>query len=291
VAGPLGDVVVPTSLLGAKATTTVDFVANLSADWPVPTGAFTPPDAITDPANPVVPSADSYNMSKVTVAFDSLGREHTVTQYFIKDAVNPLQVNIYTAVDGTDMAAIGGGSPYSVLFDSNGQLDTVTSGGVPYTNTLTWTPGPASAMSVVVDYTGTTFQRGESTTSTNAADGNSAGSYVGVELDTAGNVVAKYSNGEKQAIARVALATFPNEDALTPVNETSWQANVQSGTPNLSEPGRGVAGALTVASLETSNVDITAELVSLMTSQRNYQANSKVITAENQMLQSLMQAL
>jgi flagellar hook protein FlgE len=112
-----------------------------------------------------------------------------------------------------------------------------------------------------------------------------------VELDNEGNVVAKYSNGEKQAVARVTLATFPNEDALTAVNETSWQANVQSGSPNYAEPGKGVAGSLTVASLETSNVDITAELVSLMTSQRNYQANSKVITAENQMLQSLMQAL
>ncbi|HEY1149046.1 MAG TPA: flagellar basal body rod C-terminal domain-containing protein, partial [Pseudoduganella sp.] len=63
------------------------------------------------------------------------------------------------------------------------------------------------------------------------------------------------------------------------------------GAPNYSEPGKGVAGSLSVTTLEQSNVDITSELVSLMTSQRNYQANSKVITTENQMLQSLMQAL
>ena len=291
VAGPMGDIVVPTNLLGAKATQNIKFVANMSADWTVPTTAFVPPDAITNPAAPTVPTPDSYNMSKVTVVHDSLGVEHTVSQYFIRDSANPLAVNVYTAVDGTDLATLGGGgSPYLVYFDSNGQLDTVGNGG-PFINTLTWTPTPASAMTVQLDYTGTTFQKGESTTSTNAADGNSAGSYVGVELDQDGNVIAKYSNGEKQAIARVTLATFPNEDALTPVNETSWQANVQSGTPNYSEPGKGVAGALTVASLETSNVDITSELVSLMTSQRNYQANSKVITTENQMLQSLMQAM
>lgn len=299
VAGPMGDIKVPTNQLSAKASENIDFVANLSADWAVPAGVFTPPDAVTDPLNPTVPTPDSYNMSKVTVVHDSLGREHTVTQYFVRvdpaDPAGPRQVTVYTAVDGTDLGA-GGGSPYTLAFDPNGKLDQdADDDGVddlpPYVNTLTWTPTPASAMTVALDYTGTTFQKGESTTSTNASDGYAAGSYVGVELDQQGNVVAKYSNGEKQAIARITLATFPNEDALMPVNETSWQANVQSGTPNFSEPGAGVAGALTVASLETSNVDITAELVSLMTAQRNYQANSKVITAENQMLQSLMQAL
>lgn len=293
VAGPLGDIKVPTNLLAAKPTTNIDFVANMSADWTVPTGGFTPADASTTP--PTVPDASSYNMSKVTVVHDSLGVEHTVTQYFVKDATNPLLVNVYAAVDGTDLGGTTPAVSYQLLFKPDGQLDVPNNpatNGDPYVATLSIPVAPAASPQVIkLDYTGTTFQKGESTTSTNAADGYAAGSYVGVELDPQGNVVAKYSNGEKQAIARLAIATFPNEDALTPVNETSWQANVQSGNANLSEPGAGVAGSLTVASLETSNVDITAELVSLMTSQRNYQANSKVITAENQMLQSLMQAL
>lgn len=289
VAGPMGDIKVPTNLLAAKATTKLGFVANLSADWTVPSGNITTklPDATVTP--PVVPDANMYNMSKVTVVHDSLGVEHTVTQYFVKDPA-ALTVKVYSAVDGTDLGAAGG-SPYTLTFDANGQLDTAANGGANYVHNLTFSPSPAAAMSVSLDYTGTTFQKGESTTSTNAADGYASGSYVGVDLDPQGNVVAKYSNGEKQAVGRLAIATFPDEDALTPVNETSWTANVQSGNANLSEAGQGVAGSLTVASLETSNVDITAELVSLMTSQRNYQANSKVITAENQMLQSLMQAL
>ena len=296
IAGPMGDIKVPTAQLGAKATANIDFVANLSADWTVPTADITTqlPDNTTNPV--VVPDPSSYNMSKVTLAHDSLGNEHTITQYFVKDPA-ARTVNIYTAVDGTDLATLGGtGSPYTLTFDANGQLDTIGNNG-PFINNLTWDPAaavpasPAQPMAIALDFTGTSFQKGESTTSTNAPDGYAAGSYVGVELDQQGNVVAKYSNGEKQAIARITLATFPNEDALTPVNETAWQANVQAGTPNFSEPGAGTAGSLTVASLETSNVDITAELVSLMTSQRNYQANSKVITSENQMLQSLMQAL
>jgi flagellar hook protein FlgE len=289
VAGPMGDIKVPTNLLTAKATTNIDFVANMSADWTVPTGNITTklPNATVTPA--VVPDANMYNMSKVTVVHDSLGNEHTVTQYFVKD-VAARTVKVYSAVDGTDLGAAGG-SPYTLTFDTSGQLDLAANGGASYAHNLSFAAAPAAAMTVEIDYTGTTFQKGESTTSTNAADGYAAGSYVGVELDQAGNVVAKYSNGEKQAIARLAIATFPDEDALTPVNETAWTANVQSGNANLSEAGQGVAGALTVASLETSNVDVTSELVSLMTSQRNYQANSKVITAENEMLQSLMQAL
>jgi len=288
VAGPMGDIKVPTNLLAAKQTANLDFVANLSADWTVPAGNITTklPDATVTPA--VVPDANMYNMSKVTVVHDSLGVEHTVTQYFVKDPT-ALTIKVYAAVDGTDLGAAGG-SPYTLTFDANGQLDTAANGG-NFVHNLTFNPAPAAAMSVELDYTGTTFQKGESTTSTNAADGYASGSYVGVDLDQQGNVVAKYSNGEKQAVGRLAIATFPDEDALTPVDETSWTANVQSGNANLSEAGQGVAGSLTVASLETSNVDITAELVSLMTSQRNYQANSKVITAENQMLQSLMQAL
>jgi flagellar hook protein FlgE len=291
VAGPMGDIKVPTNLLAAKQTSKLDFVANLSADWTVPAGNITTklPDATVTPA--IVPDANMYNMSKVTVVHDSLGVEHTVTQYFVKDPT-ALTVKVYSAVDGTDLGAANG-SPYTLKFDVNGQLDTAgnPAGAGNYVHNLSFTPSPAAAMSVSLDYTGTTFQKGESTTSTNAADGYASGSYVGVDLDPQGNVVAKYSNGEKQAVGRLAIATFPDEDALTPVNETSWTANVQSGNANLSEAGQGVAGSLTVASLETSNVDITAELVSLMTSQRNYQANSKVITAENQMLQSLMQAL
>jgi flagellar hook protein FlgE len=295
VLGPMGDIKVPTGLLPAKATTSIDFVANLSADWAAPTGTFTPAD--TSGATPVVPDPDSYNMSKVTLVHDSLGNEHTVTQYFIKDSTDPLQINVWISVDGNDLSVTTppNNPSYVLLFNNKGQLDEASNpanaAGGPYTFTAAFGAAPAAAMSVKLDWTGTTMQKGESTTSTNRADGYAAGSYIGVDLADDGSVITKYSNGEKQTIGRVALATFPDEEALTPVNDTAWVANNNTGTPNYSEPGKGVAGSLSVTTLEQSNVDITSELVSLMTSQRNYQANSKVITTENQMLQSLMQAL
>lgn len=295
VLGPMGDIKVPTGLLPAKATTSIDFVANLSADWAAPTGTFNTPVAAVPPAAAVVPDPDSYNMSKVTLVHDSLGNEHTVTQYFVKDSADPLLVNIHIAVDGNDVTAANPtpGPAFAIKFTSTGQLDTSVNTPVnaPYIYNLGFSATPAAAVAINIDYTGTTMQKGESTTSTNRPDGYAAGSYIGVDLADDGSVITKYSNGEKQTIGRVALATFPDEEALTPVNDTAWVANNNTGTPNYSEPGKGVAGSLSVTTLEQSNVDITSELVSLMTSQRNYQANSKVITTENQMLQSLMQAL
>ena len=87
------------------------------------------------------------------------------------------------------------------------------------------------------------------------------------------------------------LMQAANEGALSSISDTSWVANSASGAALYSSPGVGLAGKLATGALEGSNVDITSELVGLMTSQRNYQANSKVLTTENQMMQALMQAL
>ncbi|QGZ38447.1 flagellar hook protein FlgE [Pseudoduganella flava] len=286
--GTLGDLTVPTGLLKASPSTAIDFTANLSADWPVmPAAGWVPPNAAATP--PVVADPSTYSMSKVTLAYDSLGNSHTVTQYFFADDAAARTVQVRTSVDGVQLPPTDGGEA-TLTFDTTGQL-VVTAPATKVTNTLKFTGKDAEASEITIDFTGTTFQKGEATTSTNAADGYAAGSYVGVELGADGSVIAKYSNGQKQQVGIVALATFKNEDGLTPVNDTSWTASAASGAANEGEPGRGNAGSLAVSSLEGSNVDITSELVNLMGSQRNYQANSKVITTENQMLQSLMQAL
>ncbi|TWI67608.1 flagellar hook protein FlgE [Pseudoduganella lurida] len=277
--GVPGDLKVPTSTLAAKASTGIDFTANLSADWKKPTVAF---DTTSDPA--VVPDSASYNMTKVTLAYDSQGKSHTVSQYFVRDDDAANTVTIHTLVDGQRPAT---GEAIQLTFDSNGALDTTT----PAKLNLTFKPAPAADVALVIDYTGSTLQAGEATTSTNVADGYTTGQYVGVELGSDGKVIAKYSNGQQQAVGQIKLATFSNEDALVPVNDTSWTASGDVGTVSLDNPGASVAGSLSIATLEGSNVDITNELVGLMGSQRNYQANSKVITTENQMLQSLMQAL
>jgi len=153
------------------------------------------------------------------------------------------------------------------------------------------TPAGAAAFAVTVDYAGTTQYAGEATTSANSADGYASGTLIGVQVTDEGQVMAKYSNGQKQSVGTIALATFPDEGALTAVSGTSWAASNASGTPLYFAPGTGMVGSLTTGAIEQSNVDITAELVGLMSAQRNYQANAKVISTENQMVQALMQAV
>ncbi|MGC3962442.1 MAG: flagellar hook-basal body complex protein [Rhodocyclaceae bacterium] len=146
-------------------------------------------------------------------------------------------------------------------------------------------------MALDIDYSGTTQFAGEATNTTNAADGYASGTMIGVQITEDGSVMAQYSNGLKQRVGTLALATFPDEGALTQVSDTSWVASNASGTPLYFTPGSGMAGKLTPGSLEQSNVDMTEQLVDLMSAQRNYQANTKVISTQNEMMQTLMQAL
>lgn len=264
--GTLGDMLIPTGQIPAVASTKLAYAANLSSEWTVKTPPF-------DKTNEL-----SYNSGKSSIVYDSLGAKHSLGQYFVKTATG---VDVHYTFDNADVTPVT-----SMTFDTNGKLLTGT-GATP----VLPTPPGAAPLSVVIDYTGTTQFAGEATTSTDRADGYASGTFTGVELADDGSVVAKYTNGQKQSIGVIALATFPDEGALTAVNDTSWVASTTSGTAMYDRPGVGMAGKLVTSSLEQSNVDITSELVGLMTSQRNYQANSKVISTENAMLQSLMQAL
>ena len=269
--GPMGDIQVPTGQIPAVATSNIAFIGNLSADWKAPAVAF-------DPSK-----STSYNMVKQSIAYDTLGTQHTVSQYFVKKDANT--VNVFYALDGAAPASTT--TPNATLsFGADGML----SGSSSATLAIPATGGAAGG-SVTLDYTGTTRFAGEATTTTNRSDGYASGAFIGLELAADGSLVAKYSNDQSQVVGTIAIATFANEGALQGVSDTSWTANADSGTALYNTPGVGLSGKLMTGALEGSNVDITSELVGLMTSQRNYQANSKVLTTESQMMQALMQAL
>lgn len=270
--GAMGDMKVPAGQIAAQASTKLQYVGNLSAEWTPPTVA------VFDPTDPL-----SYNSSSVAVVYDSLGAKHTVTQYFVKDpAPATNQVTAHYTFDGAVQATTA-----ALTFGTDGQLTSAP------TMTLVPTPAPAGVdpMSIDINYAGSTQFAGETTNTVNAANGYASGALVGVQLSEDGAVVAQYSNGQKQKVGTLALATFPNESALVAVSDTSWTTSNASGTPLYGTPGSGMAGGLTVGAIEQSNVDMTSELVSLMSSQRNYQANTKVISTESEMMQTLMQAI
>jgi len=271
--GAMGDLTVPTGQIAAQATDAMQYVGNMSSDWVAPT--VTPFDH-TD--------SQSFNGSTVSVVYDSLGSQHSMAQYFAKTGGN--QVTVHYTLDGTDT-----GLTTVLDFGTSGQLSAVN-GAAPAPVTLALgTPTGAAPVSVSLDYAGTTQFAGAANTTTNKSNGYASGTFSGVQIANDGSVMATYSNGQKQSVGTLALATFPDEGALVSVSDTSWTTSNASGTPLYFAPGTGMAGSLTTGALEQSNVDITSELVNLMSSQRNYQANSKVISTESAMLQSLMQAI
>lgn len=269
VMGAMGDIEIPTGQIPAQASTRVAYAGNMSNDWP-----------IKDVADFDFEDADTYSMVKQSVVYDSLGTQHTVSQYFLKTEDDVVEVRY----------SINGAAPtagFELEFEANGRIVEGQTTGPALTINA---PG-AAPLVFTFDYANTTKFGGAADNTLNRANGYASGTFVGVELAEDGSIVARYSNEQRQVVGTVALATFPDESSLVPTSDTSWTANANSGAPLYSTPGLGLAGKLSKGMLEGSNVDITAELVGLMTSQRNYQANSKVITAENQMMQSLMQAL
>jgi flagellar hook protein FlgE len=272
--GELGDIHIPNGQIGAQASNKLGFQGNLSSDWTVPSKTTFDKD---DPS--------SFNSSTTSVVYDSKGGKHALTQYFVKTGSNA--VDVHYSFDG---AKPSDSADTTLTFDAEGKLATV-GGSTEHTASFKVTPDGAEAMALSVDYTSTTQYAGDTTTLVNAANGHAAGTLTGTSLGADGSITATYSNGQQQKVGTVALATFANENGLKPINDTSWTASIESGTPLYGQPGTGSASALSVGGIEQSNVDMTGELVNLMSAQRNYQANTKVITAENEMMQSLLQAV
>ena len=273
--GPLGDLQIETGQIGAVASSKLRYSGNVSADWNVPASAPFDKD-----------DATSFNSSVTSVVYDSQGTKHTLTQYYVKTGVNT--IGVYASVDG----ATPGAAPDTVLqFDGQGILSSVDGTAGNTKHTLNFTPTSADPVALEIDFAGMTQFAGDTSTLVNAANGNAAGMLNGTSIGEDGSIIATYTNGQTQVVGTIAVATFANPSGLTPGANTSWTASVDSGTPLYSTPGSATASALAVGVLEDSNVDLTGELVNLMSAQRNYQANTKVISAESEMMQSLMQAI
>ncbi|MBD9370960.1 flagellar hook-basal body complex protein [Xanthomonas sp. XNM01] len=275
--GVMGDLSVPTEAMLAEASTSLRYAGNMSADWTTPALAF-------DMNEPT-----SYNDLQVSSVYDSLGRQHTLTQYFVKGATTATgsDVDVYYALDGV---LVGGTPDHTLNFGLDGRLGGTGATTLNLPATLATLAG-AEALEIDLTYTGTTYQGGRFTTTTNRPDGNAPGTVIDVGLGEDGSIQVQYSNGSRVSAGTLTLAVFPNELALNPVDGTAWQPNSSTGEPIYGAAGAGLIGALAVASLESSNVDMATELVNLMTAQQNYQANSKVLSTESEMMRTLMQSI
>jgi len=213
-------------------------------------------------------------------AFDAQGLEIPVGLYFTKTANNSWEVR--TSVNGSDPAA---SAPIPINFMADGSLDPATP--MP-TLTLASPNDPAQTFPVTLDLSNMTQVNARFAVSDLTQDGYTAGQLTGLKIEDSGILTATYSNGQTQAAGQIALVNFRNAQGLAPVGSGNWVETASSGQPVRGAPGEGTFGQLRAGALEESNVDLTAELVNMMTTQRAYQANAQTIKTQDQVMQTLV---
>ncbi|MGL4505441.1 MAG: flagellar hook-basal body complex protein, partial [Aeromonas sobria] len=254
--------------LPAKASDKLEFVANLKAD------ASKIDQTVA--ANKFDPTkSETFNYSQSSKVYDSLGTEHTVTQYFVK--TDPNKWDVHYSFNGKPVGGV-----VNMVFNTNGTLQSPTS----FPN-LDLKPDGATDMSLKLDMARVSQYASDFNATRNQSNGYTAGDLTGVRVDADGGVYATFTNGQSLKQGQVVMANFANPNGLLQTNNTTWQQSFSSGQPVLGAPGTGTMGQLTAGAYESSNVDLTGELVSLMTSQRNYQANAKTISSADKMSQVL----
>jgi flagellar hook protein FlgE len=264
-------------LIQANPTTEMTLNTNLDASSVSPADEV-PPVAVFDPNNPA-----SFNYSSSTQVFDSLGNAHLVSTYFVKDplpATNSWQW-YYTVTDG--LPAQGQGALAAPITFTNAGL--LAGGGQDTIGPIDWGNGAdPSTINITLD---TTQFNSKSTVISQNQNGYAAGNLTGVTIDGEGAVSAAYSNGEVTPIANLVLGAFNNPGGLELVGSNLFTATTASGVPRIGLPGPEL-GKVFTNSLEQSNVDMGAEFVRMITVQRGFQANSKIITTVDELLGELI---
>ncbi|MFD2366402.1 flagellar hook protein FlgE [Pseudoduganella sp. GCM10020061] len=176
-----------------------------------------------------------------------------------------------------------------LVFNESGTLSALTTPAMPFTVSMPLFPATgADPIALELDFTGST-QFG-STTAVNriTQDGYTAGQLTRFTAGADGVVLGQYSNGQSQALGQIVLANFANPNGLTPLGNNAWSETSASGTALVGSPNSGSFGVLQSSAVENSNVDLTAELVSMITAQRVYQANAQTIKTQDSVLQTLV---
>ena len=120
-------------------------------------------------------------------------------------------------------------------------------------------------------------------------NGLAVGRLTGIDIGVDGLVQATYSNGTSEPLARIAMVSFANEQGLSQVGSTGWKESISSGDALAGEGGTGTFGTINSSALEQANVNLTAELIDLISAQRNFQANSRALEVDNQLNQTILQ--
>lgn len=281
--GSLSDLQISLTEGAPNPTSSVQMAINLDAS---DTSAGTV--AAFDPNTP-----SSYDYSTSYTVYDSLGAEHTATMYFLKDNTTNNTWHNWLYVDnGTGMTNVtqNGGTAYSTLtFNTDGSLATVNGAAattMTYDN-LAMSNGAAD-LALDLDFGDVTQFGGDFSVNSLFQDGFSTGRLTGLDISDTGVVSARYTNGQSTALGKVALANFANVQGLRQLGDTNWAETFSSGGALIGEGGTASFGLVQSGALEASNVDIAEQLINLITAQRNFQANSQVISTADTVTQTII---
>ncbi|RKF19625.1 flagellar hook protein FlgE [Alginatibacterium sediminis] len=289
----------------------------VSMSFNLPSGGSTHDIGDFDPTD-----SDTYTSATSVTVYDSQGGSHVAETYFVKDDTAPNTWHKLVYIDGKPTDVVGGfpqtpngGNTNPIIpnsarlvFDSAGALDPVNSlplviKTVPLGGTLPAVPGENFPGDVWDRTNGSVDPDQEITFNLNSPtqyasafevsslsqDGSTVGKLTGIDIGPDGLVVASYSNGQTTNIAKVATAKFANNQGLGQIGDTSWQQTQLSGEAIAGEANSGTFGKINSASLEQANVNLTEQLVNLITAQRNFQANSRALEVNSTLQQTIIQ--
>jgi flagellar hook protein FlgE len=271
--GALADLNLNTAQSAPVATTTGNVILNLPSNATVPTQA---------PFNPA--NSNTYTQSTSTTVYDSLGNSYPATMYFSQTAA-PDVWTVNMAINGTAV-----GAAQTLTFSNTGAVT------VPANGTLTFGAAPnqfvppdgAQKMTVAFNFGQTTQYGTQFGVTSITQNGYTTGQLSTVSIDTTGVVSAVYTNGRSTQLGQLAIANFPNPQGLQQLGDTNWAQTFASGTVVQGTAGSAGFGSIQAGALESSNVDLTTELVNMITEQRAFQANAQVITTADQMSQTVI---
>ena len=261
---------IPTTNIAPQATTSVTAQLNLNSQ------ATTPTDTTFSASD-----SNSYNYSTSVQTYDSLGGTQQVNMYFVKDTTANTW-DVYAGASGSTPTDVG-----QMTFSTSGTLTSPTNG--QFTMTLPTTDGSSTPQSITLNFSGTTQYGSANGVNNLTPNGYAAGQLSNFTIGSDGTITGNYSNGQTMALGQVVLANFNNPNGLLNLGGNEFQQTAASGSPQISAPGATNHGTLTGGAVEESNVDLTNQLVDLITAQRNYQANAQTIKTQQTVDQTLLQ--
>ncbi|MBI5849231.1 MAG: flagellar hook protein FlgE [Nitrospirae bacterium] len=293
ITGTLGNLTFGSVQSSPQITANVTLALNLDTTETAPTAAFTLDsngDGINnDPAN--------FNKSTTVTVYDSQGGAHDVTAYFVKTADNAWDVH-YVNIDPADPTLLVDAGTQSLSFDTNGALiddNSATAINFDFGAAVTTPQAVVFNFGTGTGETpagtgldGTTQFASDFAVTKLSQDGYASGSLRNVVIDDSGVMTGIFTNGQSRAIGQIALATFVSPEGLVKMGRNLYGESFDSGQPIVGAASTGGMGRVLSNSLELSNVDLAAEFVNMITSQRSFQANSRVITTSDELLQELV---